>query len=54
MRTPVLRNELEVRLWEVWDASRSRCFVWCLWCLLGAEIGAIHAEGLKELKQARP
>jgi len=47
-----VRSKLEVSFWEVWDASRSRCF-WCLWCLLGAEIGAIYAEGLKELKQAR-
>jgi hypothetical protein len=40
-------------LWEVPDASRSRCFVSCPSCLLEAEIGAIYAEGLKGLKQAR-
>src|SRR5580704_3765121 len=44
----------KVLLWEVWNASRSRCSVWCLWCLLGAEIGAIHAEQLIELQNARP
>jgi len=27
---------------------------WCLWCLFEAEIGAIYAEALKELKQATP
>jgi len=31
----------------------SRRLPWCLWCLFGAEIDAIHAEQLKELKQAR-
>ena len=25
--------------------------LWCLWCLFRAEIGAIYAEQLKELKQ---
>ena len=33
--------------------GRGVCF-WCLWCLFEAEIDAIHAEQLKELKQARP
>jgi len=27
--------------------------IWCLWCLCEAEIGAIHAEQLKELKKDR-
>lgn len=35
-------------------ASLDACFVWCLWCLFGAEIGATYAELLKELKQAKP
>lgn len=26
---------------------------WCLWCLFEAEIGAIHANELKEIKQKR-
>ena len=26
---------------------------WCLWCLFGLEIGATHAEQLKQLQNAR-
>jgi hypothetical protein len=47
------RSATLIPLWEVWASSRSRCFVWCLWCLFGAEIGAIYAEGLKQLKNAK-
>jgi hypothetical protein len=39
----------------VWtDEHATQLRPWCLWCLFGSEIGAIHAEELKELKQARP
>ncbi len=51
---PPLGGFVQVPLWEVWYASRSRCFVWCLWCLFRAEIGAIYAEQLKELQKKRP
>jgi hypothetical protein len=42
------RSATLIPMWEVWDASRSRCFVWCLWCLFGAEFNAIYAEGVKQ------
>jgi hypothetical protein len=37
-----------------WIYTKRPFLPWCLWCLFGAEIGAIYAEQLKELQHATP
>ena len=34
--------------------SQAGGWVWCLWCLFEAEIGAIYAEQLKQLQYKEP
>ena len=52
---PVHRARKDHKLGRfVWgDEAVKERWPWCLWCLLWPEIGCIHAEQLKELKQAR-